>query len=193
MQQANALNTSKHTSAGGTADALDFRVFMQQQAALEATRQQHQARSSPDAAARSSAHPAGEAVEVPTAESKSGGKASSLQPGGNTIITIAADATVAAAAAPGAHGEVFSRLYEAGQTSMRRKEAYAKASAAAERAGLLSNMPHPLPLPAGLPDAGRSRPASPAGVTDIALEHAFGWPAHYAVLMLYSMQCWSAF
>lgn len=160
---------SQLPTAGGAAHALDFRAFMQQQAALDAHSKQPQAHSSSASAAASLAQPPAEATLPPSAEGRSAGENCSAQPGGVDNIGIVADATAAAAEASGAQGEeVFSRLYEAGQTSLRRKEAYAKASAAAERAALQSALPHPVPLPARLPAAGTSRPASPAGGSDPA-------------------------
>ena len=160
---------NQQPAAGGAADALDFRVFMQQQAALDAHIKQPKARSSSAFAAASLAQPPTEATVPPSKEGRSGDDSCSAQPGGVDSISTVADATAATVEASGAQRkEVFSRLYEAGQTSLRRKEAYAKASAAAERAALLSAAPHPLPLPAGLPAAGASRPPSPAGVSSAA-------------------------
>jgi hypothetical protein len=160
------VKANRRPAAGGASDALDFRVFMQQQAALDANSKQPQAHSSSDFGEVSSEQPSAEATVPPNAEAGSNDTDNSVRPDGVESTGRVADTTAAAAEAPDAQGEVFSRLYQAGQASLRHKEAYAKASAAAERAALLSASPHPLPLPARLPAAGASRPASPAGESD---------------------------
>ena len=162
------MTAARRPAAGSTADALDFRVFRQQQAALDAHSKQPQAHSSSVSAAASAAQPPTEITVPPNAEDRSSDMDNSVRPDGVDSTSHLADATAAAAKGLDSHGDVFSRLYEAGQTSLRRKEAYAKASAAAERAALQSASLHPVPLPARLPAAGTSRPASPAGGSDPA-------------------------
>lgn len=133
---------------------------MRQQAALEAAA----------AALPQSGHPSQaaltqlEAAEVTASHTAAGSAAkagsSAAEPSSADLMT--AEST-AACAAPQTQDEVFGRLYEAAQASLRRKEAYAKAATAAELAALQGAAPHALPLPAGLRQAGGSRPASPAG------------------------------
>lgn len=165
------VQVKKPQVTGGAAEALDFRVFMQQQAALEAAAgilsRPHGA--SPAAAAQLAPVPqplaADDAPQMASAGDAADAKASDSLTGGGNVFSAAADATAASAAAvaPAAQEEVFSRLYEAAQASLRRKEAYGKAAAAAQLAALQSASPHALPLPAGFPKAAGSQAGSAAG------------------------------
>lgn len=156
----------RQQAKGLTAHALDFRVFMRQQAALEAAAAVLLQSGSSSQAATTQLAPGTqlEAAEDTSSHTAAGSdvEAGSSATGQSSADLITADST-AAGAAPQTQDEVFRRLYEAAQASLRRKEAYAKAATAAELAALQGAAPHALPLPPTLHKAGGSRPASPAG------------------------------
>lgn len=128
-------------------------MFIQQQAALETAAAQSPWSDSSLHATMPQQPPAAHSKAARDAASSTANIAAVKAGGGGTGRSSAALATAdstAAKAVPVAQDEVFSRLYEAAQASLRRKEAYAKAATAAELASLQSASAHALPLPAGL-------------------------------------------